>query len=178
MPEFKYADETEVRVSQLMTPEYTNFFGNVHGGDVLKMVDNLAYVCCARYSGTVCVTASFDRVDFLQPIHVGELLNLVARIGYVGRSSMEVEIDIFAEDLPTGKIRHTNSCHVTMVSLVDGKPAPVPKLVCRKREDKARFIQAKMRREMGFKYGHDRDLFLKQFSEMDDEELDRKIAEG
>src|SRR3569832_505455 len=108
MPEFKYADLTEVCVSQLMSPEYSNFFGNVNGGQVLQMADNLAYVCGARYAGTDCVTASVDRVDFYEPIHVGELLNLIARINYVGRSSMEVEIDVYAEEIATGTIRHTN----------------------------------------------------------------------
>src|SRR2546421_5346017 len=141
MPDFKFADQSEVRVSQLMTPEFTNLFGNVHGGDVMKLVDQIAYVCCARYAGTVCVTTSVDRVDFYEPIHVGELLNLVARINYVGRSSMEVEVNIYAEDIPTGTVRHTNACHITMVSLVNGKPHEVPRLVCRTREDKARYIQ-------------------------------------
>src|SRR5918911_3506497 len=114
MQDSKYADETEVKVSQLMTPEFTNFFGNVHGGDVLKLVDEIAYVCAARYSGTVCVTAAVDRVDFHEPIYVGELLNLTARINYVGRSSIEVEVDVRAEDIPTGRVRLTNSCHLTM----------------------------------------------------------------
>src|SRR5579872_6441770 len=130
MPEFKYADETEVRISQLMTPEWANFFGSVHGGQVLHLADNIAYVCAARYAGTVCVTASVDRVDFHEPIHVGELLNLMARIDYVGRSSMEVAIDVYAEEIATGTVRHTTSCHLTMVSLVDGKPAAVPRLIC------------------------------------------------
>jgi acyl-CoA hydrolase len=176
MPEFKYADLTEVRASQLMTPEYSNFFGNVHGGQVLKMADNLAYVCAARYAAGVCVTASVDRVDFYEPVHVGELLNLVARINYVGRSSMEVEIDVYAEEIATGTVRHTNSCHLTMVALADGKPTPVPRLVCRTREDKARYIQAKMRREMGLRYREERDRFLQQYEGMDDAELDAIIA--
>src|SRR5687767_7206302 len=177
-PEFKYADETEVKVSQLMTPEWANILGDVHGGAVISLVDNIAYVCAARFSGTVCVTASVDRVDFYEPIHVGELLNLTARIAYVGRTSLDVEIVIHAEDIPTGKVRHTNTCHLTMVSLVDGKPNPVPRLVCRTREDKARFIQAKMRREMGLRYREERDQFLRQFENMTDEELDGLIAEA
>lgn len=172
----KYADETEIRAAQLMGQEWANFFGNVHGGHVLHLVDNIAYACAARYAQTVCVTASVDRVDFHEPIHVGELLNLVARITYVGRSSMEVEINVFAENLTTGAVRHTNSCHLTMVALKNGKPAEVPRLVCRNREDKARFIQAKMRREMGFRYREERDRFLAQFEEMPDEELDRAIG--
>ena len=177
MPEFKYADQTEVRVSQLMTPEWANFFGNVHGGHVLRLVDNIAYVCAARFAGTVCVTASVDRVDFHEPIYVGELVNVVARLNYVGRSSMEVEVDVFAEQITTGAVRHTNSCHLTMVSLVDGKPNPVPRLVCRTREDKARYIQAKMRRERGLRYREERDRFLEQFVAMDDAELDALIAD-
>lgn len=176
MPEFRYADETEVRAAQLMTPELANHLGSVHGGRVLYMVDNLAYVCAARFAGTVCVTASVDRVDFYESIRVGELLTLVARINYVGRTSLEVEINVYAEDIPTGQSRHTNSCHLTMVALKEGKPTPVPRLVCRNREDKARYIQAKMRREMGFKYREERDAFLHQFDTLDDAALDALIA--
>lgn len=177
MAELKFVDETEVRVSQLMTPEWANFFGNVHGGHVLHLVDNIAYVCAARYSNkTVCVTAAVDRVDFHEPIHVGELLNLVATINYVGRTSMEVEIDVFAENIATGTERKTNSCHLTMVALEEGRPVAVPRLVCRTREDKARYIQAKMRREMGLKYREERDRFLRQFDDMSDEALDALIG--
>jgi acyl-CoA hydrolase len=179
MPDFKYADQSEVKAAQLMTPEYANFLGAVHGGHVLRLVDNIAYVCAARFAGnTVCVTAAVDRVDFYEPIRVGELLTLTARINYAGRTSLEVEVDVHAEDIPTGAIRHTNACHFTMVSLVDGKPHPVPKLVCRTREDKARYIQAKMRREMGLKYRKDRDAFLHQFDEMTDAEHDALISES
>jgi len=177
MPDFKYADETEVRASQLMTLEWANFLGTVHGGQVLHLVDNIAYVCAARYAGTVCVTAAVDRVDFYEPIHVGELLNLTARINYAGRTSLEVEINIHAEDIPTGTVRHTNDCHLTMVAIKDGKPSPVPRLICRTREDKARYIQAKMRREMGLRYREERDRFLEQFAHMSDSELDALIPE-
>jgi acyl-CoA hydrolase len=175
--QYKFADETEVKVSQLMTPEWANFLGNVHGGSVLSLADNVAYICAARFAGTVCVTASVDRVDFYEPIHVGELLNLTARITFVGRTSLEVEIVIHAEDIPSGNVRHTNTCHLTMVSLVEGKPHPVPRLVCRTREDKARFVQARMRREMGIRYREERDRFAQQFENMTDEELDALISE-
>lgn len=176
MAEFKYADETEVKVAQLMTLEWANGVGAVHGGQVLHLVDNIAYVCAARYSGMLCVTAAVDRVDFHQPIRVGELLNLHARINYVGRTSMEVGIKIYAEDIPTGAIRHTNTCQLTMVAISNGKPTPVPKLICRTREDKARCIASKMRRVMGLKYREERDRFLSQYDQMDDAELDALIA--
>lgn len=176
MPDFKYADVSEVKVSQLMTLEWANIFGSVHGGRVLHLVDNIAYVCAARYSGNPCVTAAVDRVDFHEAIHVGELLHLTARINYVGKSSLEVEIDVHAEDITSGAVRHTNSCHFTMVALKDGKPVRVPRLVCRTREDKARYIQAKMRRELGIQYREERNRFIHQFDEMTDAELDELIA--
>jgi len=172
----KYADETEVKVAELMTPERANFFGNVHGGHVLSQVDNIAYVCAARYSRLVCVTAAFDRVDFHEPIHVGELVTYIARISHVGRTSMEVEIEVHAEDITTGATRHTNSCHVTMVALKDGKPAPVPRLECRTREDKVRFIQARMRRDLSKRYRTERDAFLADVDAMDDAELDALLT--
>ncbi|HVK04572.1 MAG TPA: acyl-CoA thioesterase [Armatimonadaceae bacterium] len=176
--EFKYADETEVRAAQLMTQDLANHFGNVHGGNVLHLVDNIAYVCAARYCGGVAVTAAVDRVDFHEPIHVGELLHVVARIVYVGRSSMEVEITLHAEDITTGLTRHTNTCHFTMVALEGDQPRRVPRLVCRAREDKARYIQAKMRRERGIAYREERDRFLQQFENLDDDALDALIGEA
>ncbi|MEI6916341.1 MAG: acyl-CoA thioesterase, partial [Armatimonadota bacterium] len=118
----KNADETEVKISQIMLPAMANSHGNVHGGEMLKLVDSIAYVCAARYCRGLCVTAAVDRVDFHQPIYVGELLSLTARIIYAGKTSMDVEIGVFAEDIPTGNVRHTNSCHLTLVHVVDGKP--------------------------------------------------------
>ena len=157
----------------LMTPENANFFGSVHGGFILRQVDNQAYVCAARYAGNpTCVTAAVDRVDFHEPVHVGDVLHLKARISYVGRTSMEVEIEVYSEEIASGAIRHTNTCHLTIVALKDGKPTPVPRLICRTREDKARYIQAKMRRELGIKYREDRNAFLAQFDGMSDSELD------
>ncbi len=179
MAERKFADESGVRVSQLMTPEFANFFGNVYGGSVIALADNTAYVCAARYSGNpTCVTAALDRIDFHEPVQVGELLNLVARIVYVGRTSMEVEVTIYAENIPTGAVRHTNSCHIAMVALKDGRPTPVPRLICRTREDKARYIQAKMRRELSRRSQEERDRFLDQYDRMSDDELDRLIQDG
>lgn len=175
-PDFRYADETEVRVSQLMLPGASNSHGSVHGGEMLRLVDSIAYVCAARFCGGLCVTAAVDRIDFHEPIFVGELVNLVARVTYVGETSLDVEIDVFAEDIPTGRVRHTNSCHLTMVHLEEGKPAMVPRLLCRTREDKARYIQAKMRRELSLRQREERDKFLEQFEELPDDELERLIS--
>ena len=176
IPEFRYADETEVSAAQLMTPEWANFSGNVHGGSVLRLVDDIAYVCAMRYAATVCVTAAVDRVDFHEPIHVGNLLRLSARICYAGRTSMEVEITIFAEDIPTSNFRHTNTCYLTMVALEDGKPVAIPRLICRTRDDKARAIQARMRRTLGQRYREERTHFQEQYQAMDDAALEAEIA--
>lgn len=169
----KFADETEVRVSELMMPQSANAHGNVHGGEMLKLVDSIAYVCAARYCGGLCVTAAVDRVDFHEPIFVGELLTLVARVAYAGRTSMDVEISVYAEDIPTGKTRHTNSCYLTMVHLEDGVPAPVPKLVCRTQEDRARYVHARIRREMVRHQRGERERLQQWFQELDDAGMER-----
>lgn len=181
MTEFKYADETEVRSAIFMNASDANHFGNVHGGQVMKLVDEIAYVCAARYCGGVAVTAAVDRIDFHEPVYVGELLHIAARVVYVGRTSMEIEITLHAENIPTGATRHTNTCHFTFVALdkvENPRPRAVPRLVCRTRDDKARFIQAKMRRERGIEYRKERDAFLKQFAALSDTELDTLLAEA
>ena len=174
----RFADETEVRGAQLMTPELANQFGNVHGGQMMRLSDEIAYVCAARYCGGVAVTAAVDRIDFHEPIHVGELLHLVARVVYVGRTSMEIEVSIHAEEIASGRQRHTNTCQLTFVALENvenGRPRLVPRLVCRTRDDKARFIQARMRRERGMEYREERNQFLDEFAHLTDDALDALI---
>ena len=119
----------ELYMSVLMTPDMANFTGNVHGGDLLKMLDQVAYACSSRYSGGYVVTLSVDQVMFLEPIHVGELVTFAASINYVGRTSMEVGIRVEAENIQQRTVRHTNSCFFTMVAVdEEGKPVPVPPL--------------------------------------------------
>lgn len=173
----KNASETEVRAAQLMTPELANLVGNIHGGHIVRIADDLAYACASRYAGTGCTTAAMDRVDLYEPVHVGELLHLVARVTYVGHASMEVEVEVAAEDLESGSRRQTNACHFTLVALKDGRPFPVPRLVCRTKEEKARYLRAKTRREMGLRYREDRNGRLAQFDDLDEQSLDRLIAE-
>lgn len=119
----------QLTMSVLMTPEYANFTGNVHGGDLLKLLDQVAYACASRYSGSYVVTLSVDQVTFREPIHVGELVTFLASVNYVGRTSMEVGIRVLAEDIQHRVIRHTNSCYFTLVAVDDkGKPRAVPAL--------------------------------------------------
>lgn len=119
----------ELYMSVLMTPDMANFIGNVHGGDLLKMLDQVAYACASRYSGSYVVTLSVDQVMFREPIYVGELVTFAASVNYVGRTSMEIGIRVEAEDVRARTIRHTNSCYFTMVAIDDnGKPTPIPPL--------------------------------------------------
>ena len=119
----------ELYMSILMTPDMANFIGNVHGGDLLKILDQVAYACASRYSGHFVVTLSVDQVMFREPIYVGELVTFAASVNYVGNTSMEVGIRVESEDVRARTIRHTNSCYFTMVAIDDnGKPTPIPPL--------------------------------------------------
>ena len=136
-------------MSVLMTPDMANFIGNVHGGDLLKMLDQVAYACASRYSGSYVVTLSVDQVMFREPIYVGELVTFAASINYVGRTSMEVGIRVEAEDVRARTIRHTNSCYFTMVAIDDnGKPTPVPALEIKNAMQQCRFDAGLARKEL------------------------------
>lgn len=135
-----------------MTPLDANVLGNVFGGSILAMIDLTASATAQKFSGTVCVTASFDRVDFHEPIQVGSLVEMEGYVAYVGRSSMEIVIDVFSTDLKKNERHYTNTARVTMVALKDGKPVEVPRLTCESREDKIRYLQGKFRREIRTQY--------------------------
>ena len=133
--------------SRLMMPMDENARGYVFGGVVLAMMDTTAAVCAMRHARSPCVTVSVDRVDFREPILVGELLHMKASVNAVGRTSMEIGIRIEAENMLTGTRRHTNSCYMTYVSLgQDGRPAEVPELVPETPEEKRRCAAAAQRR--------------------------------
>lgn len=113
----------------LMTPDMANFAGNVHGGTLLKSLDEVAYACASRYAGTYVVTLSVDQVMFRQPIHVGELVTFLASVNYTGRTSMEVGIKVVTENIRDRLVRHTNSCFFTMVAVDEsGNAMAVPEL--------------------------------------------------
>ena len=114
----------QLSMTVLMSPDMANFSGNVHGGAILKLLDQVAYACAARYAGQYVVTLSVDQVTFKQPIHVGEMVSFLASVNYVGRSSMEIGIKVIAENIHDRVVRHTNSCYFTMVA-VDGHGRPV-----------------------------------------------------
>src|SRR5262250_878758 len=132
----------QLTMTVLMTPDTANFAGNVHGGTILKLLDQVAYACASRYASRYVVTLSVDQVMFLQPIHVGELVTFLASVNYTGTSSMEIGIKVVAENIQQGSTRHVNSCFFTMVAMADGKPAPVPPLAPRTSQEQRRFREA------------------------------------
>lgn len=141
--------EHQLSMTVLMTPDMANFSGNVHGGAILKKLDEVAYACASRYAGRYCVTLSVDQVMFLQPIHVGELVTFLASVNYTGNSSMEVGIKVVAEQIQDKVVRHVNSCFFTMVAVdEDRKPAPVPPLQLECEEQTRRWNAALVRKDM------------------------------
>jgi acyl-CoA hydrolase len=139
----------ELTMTVLMTPDKANFSGNVHGGTLLKYLDEVAYACASRYAGQYVVTLSVDQVNFRQPIHVGELVTFLASVNYTGNTSMEIGIKVVTEDIRQKTVRHTNSCFFTMVAVGEnGRPATVPVLKPQTPDQKRRFAQAQHRRQI------------------------------
>jgi acyl-CoA hydrolase len=140
---------SEATMTQLMVPQWVNLHGTVHGGYILMLADQIAYVVASRHAGRPTVTASFDEVDFRSPIHVGDIVTLHARVNSVGRSSMEIGVRVEAEDLFTREVRHTNSCYITMVAVDEaGRPVPVPGLLLASDEERVRAERARERRRV------------------------------
>lgn len=160
-----------------MQPNDANFVGKVFGGTILGLIDLCAYATTSRFAGGICVTASFDRVDFHEPIDVGELVTLIGHVTYVGRTSLEATIEVFAENLFTGVRRHTNTARVTMVAIDENmRPKPVPRLICETREEKIRFLEGRLRRELRSKQREELERPAQQFREASDNELDRLMG--
>jgi acyl-CoA hydrolase len=131
-----------------MVPTDANFTGNVFGGQILAEVDRVAYIAAARHAKLTCVTASMDRVDFIAPVHVGEVVDFDARLTYVGRTSMEVWVRVQAEVVEGGSRRSVAEAFVTMVAVDrDGQPTAVPPLVLETDDERRRFEEGRRRME-------------------------------
>ena len=148
-------EQAELAMSVLMTPDMANFSGNVHGGTILKLLDQVAYACASRYSGSYVVTLSVDKVTFKEPIYVGELVTFMACVNHVGRTSMEIGIRVEAQDIRKRTIRHTNSCYFTMVAVDEkGKPQQVPSLDLDNDWKRCRFEAAEHRKVARLQENH------------------------
>jgi acyl-CoA hydrolase len=134
--------------TRLMVPTDVNFAGSVFGGHILAEIDRVAYITATRHSQSSCVTASFDRVDFLSPVHVGDVVDFEAQLTYVGTSSMEVWVRVRAESTSGGDPRPVGEAFVTMVAVdASGRPVPVPPLLLETVEDRLRFEEGRRRME-------------------------------
>lgn len=136
-------------MSRAMLPSDANVLGNVHGGVVMKFIDECAGATAARHARNIAVTASIDRLDFKTPVYVGELVTCKGCVNLVGRTSMEVGVRVEAEDLYTGALRHTASAYLTFVALdKERRPTPAPQLILETDDDHRRNGEALKRREM------------------------------
>ncbi len=136
-------EASKITLSELMLPSHSNFSGKIHGGYLLKLMDQIAFACASKYSGCYCVTASVDTVDFLNPVDVGELVTLKASVNYVGKTSMVVGIRVTSEHIQTGVKKHCNSSYFTMVAKDEnGQNVEVPKLILSNLEEVRRFYDS------------------------------------
>ncbi|WP_299840021.1 acyl-CoA thioesterase [uncultured Tenacibaculum sp.] len=146
---YKHVEDTKITISELMLPSHANFSGKIHGGYILNLMDQIAFACASKYSGTYCVTASVDTVDFLNPIEVGELVTMKASINYVGRTSMVVGIRVESQHIQSGEVKHCNSSYFTMVAKNDtSKNVSVPGLILNSELEVRRFLKALKRIQM------------------------------
>lgn len=132
-----------------MTPQDANLAGNVHGGVIMRLIDDAAYVVATRHCRCNTVTASIDRMDFHNPVYVGDLVSLKASLNLVGKTSMEIGVRVETENLKTGEISHGVSAYLTYVALDEnGKPTSVPPLILETEDDKRRNTEAQVRRRI------------------------------
>lgn len=151
--DYRPTSRSQTIMTELMIPAYANFGGKVHGGVILRLMDQVAYACAAKHAGRYCVTVSVDGVNFRAPVEVGDLVALRASVNYVGRTSLLVGIHVDAENVSTGLVRHTNTSYFTMVAKHDdGSNAEVPGLILETRDDVRRCLEAVKRRALKHKY--------------------------
>ncbi len=146
-PAGRPVSDSQHETSEIMMPQHANNLGHVFGGVILSMMDRSAAVAAIRHARQSCVTVSVDRVDFREPIHLGDLVVMKASVNFVGRTSMEIGVRVEAENLATGARRHTNSCYLTFVAVDrNGRPVPIPPVIARTEDEKRRYAAAQERR--------------------------------
>ena len=144
----KPVSASRITISQLMHPEHANLLGNVHGGWIMKLVDEAGALACMRHAQRKVVTVAIDSMTFRQPIRIGDVIILNAEVTYAGHTSLEVEVHVLAENPISGKQTHTNTAYLVYVALDDaGKPTTVPPLLYETEDEKRKFDQAKARQD-------------------------------
>jgi uncharacterized protein (TIGR00369 family) len=148
----KTVSTSRITLSQLMHPEHANLLGNVHGGWIMKLVDEAGALACMRHAQRKVVTVAIDSMTFRQPIRIGDLIILNAEVSYAGRTSMEAEVHVIAENPVTGERTYTNTAYLVYVALDDeGRPTSVPGLKAETEEEKLRMEKAQERQERRLK---------------------------
>ena len=165
MEDFKTVSASQTTMTELMIPAYSNFGGKIHGGTILSLMDKVAYACAAKHSGSYCVTASVDKVDFFVSVEVGEIVSLEASVNYVGTSSMVIGIRVTAENIRKKFVKHTNSSYFSMVAVDEetGKPTTVPGLILQSPEEALRFVTAMHRKELNRYYQRESDHMKSEY---------------
>jgi len=144
----RHPSETDSVLTRWMGLEDANTAGYVHGGVIMRLCDEVAGIAAIRHCGTRVVTAGMDRMTFLNPVHVGQLVTFLATVNAAWRTSMEVGVRVESEDIRTRKLAHTSTAYLTMVALDDdGRPAPVPPLTPATPEERRREQEAQLRRD-------------------------------
>lgn len=144
--ESKRITDSQVVLAQFMQPEHANAIGNVHGGVIMKLIDEAGGLCATRHARRPAVTVAVDSLRFLLPVHVGDLVTFTAHLNWVGRTSMEAEVNVEAENILTGQKTHTNSAYLVFVALNQGgRPVEVAGLILETEEERRRWIQGAQR---------------------------------
>ncbi len=142
----KTVSASKITIAQMMHPEHANSLGNVHGGWIMKLVDEAGALAAMRHAGRRVVTVAIDRMIFRDPIRTTDLVILNAEVSYVGNTSMESEVNVFAENPITGEQRHTNRAYLVFVALDEnGQPTPVPPLIAETDEQRLRMQEGAAR---------------------------------
>jgi acyl-CoA hydrolase len=142
----KHISDSQVVLGQFMQPEHANALGNVHGGVIMKFIDEAGGLCATRHARRPAVTVAVDSLRFLSPVHVGDFVTFTAHLNWVGRTSMEVEVNVEAENLLTGQKTHTNSAYLVFVALnQEGRPVEVAGLILETEEERRRWMQGAQR---------------------------------
>ncbi len=168
--EYKRSEDSQITITDLMLPSHSNFSGKIHGGHILNLMDQVAFACASKHSRNYCVTASVNKVDFLNSVEVGELLTMKASVNYTGRTSMEVGVRVEAENIQSGYVKHCNSSYFTMVAKdADGNNAEVPGLILHSVDDIRRFSRSIKRKEQAKQRQNlfkDKDFVVEEYIEL------------
>ena len=143
---FKNIKDSQLTITELMLPAHSNFSGKIHGGHILNLMDQIAFACASKHSSNYCVTASVNKVDFLNPIEVGELLTLKASVNYTGRTSMVIGLRVDSENIRTGETKHCNSSYFTMVAKDENDiSTPIPGIILTSKDEVRRYARSIVR---------------------------------